>query len=173
MAIIQEDIVDIDLNRGTVFRSFLNHSIGEADWKGNRYGFRCLRGSEQESVAGFSCIGYFIRADGNTIVISGTVEGNKAYVDLPETCYAVEGGFTLAIKLSDGTQTGTIRIVDGTVVNTSNGSIIDPGSVVPDLTDIMAVIGRIEAAAEEIEKIHISNQQISGTRYRIVVTIEE
>lgn len=170
MAIYREDIVDIELESGTVFRSFMNKAIGEGDANGNRFGFRCLRNGEPVSLIGSAVIGHFIQADGNTVQINGTIEGDTAYVSLPATCYAVEGQFTLAIKLSGGGVVGTIRMVDGTVVNTTNGAVIDPGSVIPDLSDYLAVVEDAEEAAETVLGFSVTAELISGTDYNIVVT---
>lgn len=171
MNIYREDIIDIELESGTVTRSFMNKAIGEGDIKGNRYGFRCLRNGVPISLNGSTIIGHFTRADGNTIVISGgAVTGDTAFITLPEACYAVEGNFTLAIKLISGGETGTIRIVDGTVISTTNGTIIDPGNVVPDLSDYLAAVEAAEDAAEIINGISITAELISGEDYNIIVS---
>lgn len=170
MAIYREDIIDIELESGTVARSFMNKSIGEGDADGNRFGFRCLRNGEPVSLAGSAVVGHFIRADGNTIQLNGEVNGDTAFVSLPDTCYAVEGQFTLAIKLSGGGVTGTIRMVDGTVVNTTNGAVIDPGGVIPDLADYLAAVEDAEEAAETVFGFSVTAELISGSDYRIVVT---
>lgn len=170
MAIYREDIVDIELESGTVFRSFMNKSIGEGDENGNRFGFRCLRNGEPVSLVGTAVLGHFTRADRNTVELDGTVDGNTAYVSLEKACYAVEGQFTLSIKLSGGGVVGTIRMVDGTVVNTTNGAVIDPGSVIPDLSDYLAVVEDAEEAAETVFGFNVTTELISGEDYRIVVT---
>ena len=169
----REDIVNIELETGTVHRTFLNHAVGEGDLFANRFGIKCFRDGQEVSMAGNSCVGFFIRADGTTLVIQGGIVGSKAYVTLPEAAYAVEGNFTLAVKINDGHATTTMRIVDGTVVNTTLMPISDPATVVPDLSTLLEVIERAEDAADEIAAIHITNQQIEGTRYRIIVTKEE
>lgn len=170
MAIYREDIVDIELESSTVFRSFMNKAIGEGDAGGNRFGFRCLRNGEPVSLLGTAVIGHFIRADGDTVELTGEVDGDTAFVTLPATCYAVEGQFTLAIKLSGGGVTGTIRMVDGTVVNTTNGAVIDPGGVIPDLADYLAAVEDAEEAAETVFGFSVTAELISGSDYRIVVT---
>lgn len=173
MAIYKEDIVDFDLETGTVHRSFSNKIIGEGDVLGNRYGVRCYRNGQPESLVGSTVIGQFIRADGNTITINGGyITGNTAYVTLPEACYAVEGNFTLIIKLEGGGVTGTIRVVDGTVINTTNGNMIDPGNVIPDLSDYLAVIEDAEEAAETIYGMTVTANLISGEDYDITVVKE-
>ena len=139
MALYHEDIVNIELTGGTVNRTFMSHTIGSGDEDANRFGVRLFRNGEAENVGG-GCTGYFIRADGETVVITGAVSGNLAYVTLPETCYAVEGNFTLAIKCTGGSVTGTMRIVDGTVARTTSSTIVDPGTLVDDIEDLIDAI---------------------------------
>ena len=171
MAYYREDIGDIELESGSVFRSFNNKMIASGDVSGNRYGVRLLKGGEPVSMTGAACVGYFIRADGITLVINGAVSGGVAYVELPAAAYAVGGNFTLAVKVSGTGFAETMRIVDGTVVLTTTGAISDPSSEVPSLADLMAVISRAETAAAAIDNISVASTQISGTRYKIAVTI--
>lgn len=166
-----EDIIDIDLSTGTIHRSFMNHILGEGDAKENRYGVRVFRNGEPVSLSMCPIIGYFMRSDGTSVVIEGVAtQGNVCYVTLPAACYAVEGQFTLAIKVTGGGVIGTMRIVDGTVVSTAEGTLVDPGSVIPDLSDYASMVSQAENIAEEISEIVIENEQIVGTRYRIKVT---
>ena len=145
MAIYKEDIVSIDLENGTIHRSFLRHSIGGGDKLANRFGVRVFRNGQPEALSGY-CKGYFIRSSGETIVISdGTISSNVAYVTLPETCYAVEGVFSLAIKVINGSETVTMRIVDGVVSRTSSGSAVDPGTIIPSVEAMLAEIEAAEA----------------------------
>lgn len=173
MSIQNENIIDIQMDSGTVHRSFCDKVICEGDSNANIYGFRCLRGNEPVSLTGCTCMGFFVKPDKTTVVIDGEVDGDTAYVTLPATCYAVIGTFSLAIKLSGGEVSGTIRIVDGTVADTTTDSVIDPGGVVPSLDALLAVIGRAEAAAETIESLVIEAEQISGDEYRLIVSTSE
>lgn len=143
----REDIVDIELTGGSIHRSFAQHAIGGGDEAANRFGIRTFRNGEPENING-SVFGLFIRADGGTVAIeSGTVEGNVAYVTLPSACYAVEGCFTLAIKVTGTNMTGTMRIVDGMVSRTSTDATVDPGTILPSIDDL------IEAINEAVESI--------------------
>lgn len=157
MAIRQIDIIDIDLERGSYHRGFLNHAIGTNDIYGNRFGVRLFQHGEPVDVEYASCIGYFMRADGDTVVINGGLSASDGTlsIKLPQSCYAVEGNFTLAIKITNtdihGAVTSTMRVIDGTVVNTTTGEVIDPGTIVPELTvaAIVAKISECEAAAQQ------------------------
>lgn len=149
MAIYKEDLVDIELETGSIFRNFLNQTIGEGDKAENRFGIRAFRNGEPENLEGATCIGYFIRPIGGTVVIDGgVVSGNTAYITLPQACYVYEGNFSLAIKLVGTNITGTMRIVDGVVLNTTTETLIDPGSVIPDISDLLALIEDAESAIQ-------------------------
>ena len=171
MAHYREDIINIELENGTVFRSFNNKVIGTGDAAGNRYGIKLMRKNEPVSMIGAACVGFFIRPDGITLVINGEVTNGIAYVELPAAAYAIEGNFTLAIKVTGTGFAETMQIIDGTVVTTTTGVILDPASEIPSLEDLMAVISRAEEAVETINDFSITAIKISGTRYKIAVTI--
>ena len=172
MAQYREDILDIELESGNVHRSFLNHMIGAGDAAGQRFGVKLKRNGEPVSMAGAACVGYFIRPDGITLVINGEISNGIGYIELPEAACAVEGGFSLAIKISGTGFENTIRIVDGTIVKTTTGTINDPSGQIPSLADLLAVIEQAEEAAADIDGISITETVISGTRYKITVTKE-
>lgn len=151
MAVYHEDIVDIDLNGASLFRSFASNPIGLGDINGHRYGVHVLRNDTVVNLTGVSCVGYFIRSGhADTVTINGTVNAGNgiAYVTLSQACYAYEGAFSLVIKLVGGGVTGTMRIVDGMVVKTTTGNIIDPGHVVPTLTELLAQIDQMRIATD-------------------------
>lgn len=172
MTLYHADIVDIDLECGTVHRSFTNRSIGEGDILANRFGVRLHRGGKLINAGGATCMGYFIRHGlGDTVVINGgAFSGSEVWVQLPASCYAIDGAFTLVIKLVGGSITGTMRIVDGTIVDSMIGSPVDPGAVIPDISDLLAVIGRAETAAATVGEFAVYAEQIDGDEYRIVVS---
>ena len=162
------DMVDVELKSGSVFRSFLNRNIGEGDVYGNRYGVKILNNGEPVDMNGAACVAYFIRADGVTLVIAGETGDSMASVLLPPACYAVEGSFTLAIKVAGTGFSGTMRIIDGTVCNVTTGQINDPSSEVPSLASYEEWVIRAEEAPAAM--IDIVPSLISGTRYQLAVT---
>jgi hypothetical protein len=173
MALYKNDIINIDLEKGTINRTFVNKAVGEGDKNGERYGVRVFRDGAPVSLNGCTVTGYFVRANGTSIILSGNKDGNLAYVTLTQGCYAVGGNFTLAIKITGGGVTGTVRIVDGTVVNTVEGTVVDPGGIVPDLEELTAVAWQAEDAAEAIAAFIVTEELISGTDYRLIVDVEE
>ena len=114
------DLVDIDLNRDGLIRGSLNHVLGKDDDTENQFGVRVYRDGKPVDVSGATVTGYFTNSAGTRTVISSgnSASGNIAYVTLPDDCYEVGGRFTLAIRLTEGGVTSTLRIVDGTIENT-------------------------------------------------------
>ena len=155
MANYREDIVNIDLECGTLHRSFLQHAIGEGDELANRFGVRVFREKTPVQLVG-TCSGYFIRADGATVPLTnGVITGNVAYVTLTENCYAVEGVFALAIKITNGSEKVTLRIVDGIVSRTSTDAAVDPGTIIPSVEAL------IEAIDEAVASIPLDYSELS------------
>ena len=151
MAIYKSDIVDINLNSGTIHRSFLGRAIGMADNKGDQFGIRAYRDGEYVDLTGMTVQGFFRDSHGNNIAITtgNLISGNVAAVTLPQACYNYEGAFTLAIKLIGGGVTGTVRIVDGTVANTNTTGAVAPTETVPTYQEILAVYDEMLDALEE------------------------
>lgn len=162
-----DDIVDIDLSTGTVHRSFVNHVICEGDARHNRYGARLYRNGTELDLTDAQVTGYFIRPDGSTVVIDGgTLDGgNLALVRLPQSCYAYTGNFTLAIKIHKNQLTGTVRIVDGTVVDTTTGTVVDPGRTIPDIDALLAAMAAAEAAG--VSYTGANGVQLTGNKFEL------
>lgn len=82
--------------------------------------------------------GFFVRADGNTVMVEGTAEGNFALVTLTEECYAYEGDLKGIMQISDDTSTITISALLFRVRSGYTTEIIDPGEIVPSLDDLLS-----------------------------------
>ena len=158
MAIYREDIISIELESGSVNRSFLNHSIGKGDMKANRFGVSIVRNGENVALSGCACEGFFIAPDGENILIFGSaytgISGNKAWVDLPQACYNEEGQFTLAIKVIGGGITGTMRIIDGVVNNTGVDDPVAPTETVPTYQEILALYNEMVENVGDITSLY-------------------
>lgn len=150
----RSDIIKVDLSR-QLLRTNAGEILAMGDDCANRFGADLVRNGLPVNVDGCMVIGYFIRPDGYTCMIQGVAEGSMAYVDLPEACYTSEGVFSLAIKLKSEEMNCTLRIIDGYLRRTETGIYVDPGTVVPDIADLLLQIERMEqgtaAAAEAAE----------------------
>lgn len=143
--IYRASIARVELD-GDLVREHAGSLLATGDKLANRYGVEVYRGGKAVSIAAMALVGYFIRPEADTVVINGTTSGNTGYVELPQSCYTQEGAFTLALKLSGGDVVQTVRILDGRIVLTQDGDLIDPGETVPTLDDILGQIAACEAA---------------------------
>ena len=150
MAIYLQDIVDINLNGGMIHRNFKSVSIGTGDKNANRFGMRVNRDGVPVDLTNVSCQAIFQDPQGNNIALTsyGTIDGNMAFVTLPQACYTYEGRFCLSIKLIGGGVTGTMRIVDGVIDNTHSGSTVAPTGSVPTYQEIIAQYDAMVAATQ-------------------------
>ena len=173
MSIQNEKFIDVDLKKGTLFRSFALNLLGDGDISGDRLGVRIFDNGEPADLSGTECVCLFIRPDGITLLLEGTVSGNTAYIDLPQAAYAKAGQIKLTIKLMNANGMNSVCMIDGTVVDTTTGEVSDTAEVIPSLADFMSEITRAEDAIDAINALTVEAVQIEGTRYAIEVTKEE
>ena len=106
------------------------------------------RGAEEMDLSGASAQGYFIRADGYTVPITGAISGNIVTLALSEGCYYVVGNFNLIIKVSIGESRKSVFWGNGYVVRSMTDAIVDEENVIPSLDELLAQISAAESAAK-------------------------
>lgn len=111
----------------------------------HRFAISCTKEGQSVTLTG-SVTGRFIRADGQTVLLTGSVSGGVAYVTLPQACYIVPGRFIMAIFNVANGATTTIYAAAGNIARTQTGTIIDPGSVIPKIDDLLAEIEAMRQA---------------------------
>lgn len=126
----------------------LDGNIFSGDNKGNLIGVEVYRGKESVNLSGV-CIGYFMRADGTTILLDGELDGNKAHVTLNNSCYAVAGQFSLVLK--NGAT--TIAACTGRVYRCSTDVIEEGESTLATIEDLLAQLDKIAFAEREIDPV--------------------
>lgn len=106
-----------------------------------------FNGGEELDLSSAQVNGYFIRADGYTVLITGTTAKNTVSLTLSESCYAVVGQFSLAVKIKIGDKRKTVFAGYGYVARSTTDAIIDPGARIPSLDELLAQIDAAESAA--------------------------
>ena len=98
-------------------------------------------------LTGATATAYFTRGDGNTVMLVGTAEGNVCAYTMMSTCYAVPGPLRCVLKVFSST-IGTVTLLDKIVQVRQGvgGSIIDPGTAIPSLEQLLAAVPAAEAA---------------------------
>ena len=110
-----------------------------ADQEANRIGAIVYMGGEPYALAG-TCTGTAIRADGTTVPMQGTVDGNQAYITLIPDCYAIEGSIQIFVKITIGDVVATLAAAVGTVRLTETEAVIDPGEIIPSVSALITSI---------------------------------
>ncbi len=115
------------------------------DHKANRCGAIVKQNGAPLSLGG-NCAGTAILGDGSTVPLTGTIDGNQAYVELDNACYSVEGPITVHVKWADGALATTLISFFGTVEITETGVVIQPSDPIPDLAQLMTSIEAMQTA---------------------------
>ena len=127
----------VDLEKGPAIKQL--HQMFMGDKAANRIGAYLFQGDVAVSPGG-SCSGTAILNDGSTVALTGTVAGNEIYIDLPPGCYAVPGPIQVYVLWTNGTVMTTVVAGFGTVTRTETGTIIDPGTIIPSVEQLISDI---------------------------------
>ena len=131
-----------------ITRHALRDILGGQDDQAHRFDVTVKSGGAEVDLTGANVTGYFIRADGATVILTGGDENGSAYVVLNDSCYAVPGRFSFAMKVQVGDVRHTVLWYEGSVGQTSTDSLVDPDNVVPSLEELLAQISAAEQAAD-------------------------
>ena len=121
---------------------------------GDLIGVRILRsGAASDELDGKTVTGFLIRPDKQTVAISGTSAGGSVSVILPQEAYAYEGQCQLVIRVTSSGVKIPVFAGYATIGLTSTDEVIDPGSLLPDLEDLLAALDDIEDATAAAQAV--------------------
>lgn len=126
----------------------LKSLYASGDKNAHTFELSLYRGAEEIDLSGANALGYFIRADGHTISISGETNGNIVTLTLSEGCYYVVGDFHFVIKVSIGEIRKAVFYGVGYVTRSATDAIVDEENVIPSLDELLAQIAATESAAK-------------------------
>lgn len=126
----------------------LKSLYASGDKNAHTFELSLYRGAQEIDLSGASAQGYFIRADGYTVPITGAISGNVVTLTLSESCYYVVGNFNLIIKVSIGESRKSVFWGNGYVVRSMTDAIVDEENVIPSLDELLAQIAAAESAAK-------------------------
>lgn len=164
----------------------LNGNVFSQDNEGNLIGVEIFDNGEPAVISG-TVSGTVIRADGGTVAISsGTLSGNKCSIVLPSAAYAVPGLISIVIKLTSGDAVTTVCAVVAMCYRSSTDIGVDPGTIMPDITALIATINDaianipsdydalvkdVKSISDEIKSriFHYGVTSVSGWTEKIIV----
>lgn len=132
-----------------ILRETLRPPLFAGDCEAHRFAVCVTRDGAPIDLTGCEAAGYFIRADGATVLLRGSAEGDTAAVTLDRACYEIPGCFSLVLRVT--TPAGarlTVLALQGTVARTSTDAVVDPAQVIPSLDDLLAQIAALESATD-------------------------
>ena len=159
-----ETILKSDLKKGVQVVP-LTGNLFSADNGGNKITVEILDNGSPAEVTG-NVTGYVIREDNQTVVIEGSLEENKASIVLPSSAYVVVGKVSIVVKVG----TATVGACTAFVYRTTTDTVIDPGTVVPSLAELLQKIADCEAATAEANNV---NATMSKTGRVSTITITD
>lgn len=98
--------------------------LATGDELANRLGAEVYHNGQPVDLSGYTVEGEFVRTGTDTIKLNGTIEGNKAYVDLIENCYYYDGTYTLTVKLCKNGFKQSLVIFAGLIESTMTDNIV-------------------------------------------------
>lgn len=148
---------EIDLQTGTTqTRVWPNTLMEVGDKNSHEWRVAVKDGGQSVSLNSGEAVGYFVRHDGATVPVNGSVSGNVASVIMPASAFAVPGELTAIMKISLGGAILTAAVARFNVRGDITATVIDPGTAVPNLQELVtaaeactqAAAAALEAAAE-------------------------
>lgn len=156
MSVQTNHYYSIDLDRGPVW-DVLRAPIYVLNARADVFRLTITTAGVAEDLTDASCKAWFIRADGVTVPIDGSISGSKATVALPANCYAVQGRFELSIDLISGSITHTVLHVSGTLMRTRTDSLTSGGSGVQSFDELLAAVGATQKNDRKANLLDNSN----------------
>lgn len=133
---------------GAILPEFMPGLLYMNENQAHKFVITCTRGGSAVTLTG-GITGRFMRADGQTILLSGSISSGKANLTLPQSCYIVPGRFTMAIFNVVGNAVTTIYALTGNVARTQTDTLVDPGNTVPTIDNLLAEIDAMRQATAD------------------------
>lgn len=141
-----------DLNKPTTIEP-LAHVLAMGDSQGDMFQVAVTNGSIPLDISFGACTGWFVRLeegkkieDCSTVALTGSVSSNVATIILPEACYVTPGRFIFTMYVTLSGVRHAVYISEGLTARTSTTAIVDPGHNIPDINELLAKLGEMEAA---------------------------
>ena len=127
---------------------FLQGTLYATENQAHEFILHATQGGEAVTLSG-TVTANFIRPDNETVVMQGTVEDGAAHVTLAQSCYTQTGRFTLTVFVTIDQVKTALYCLTGNVKQTTTDTIVDPGNVIPDISDIIAEYAAMQQAVTD------------------------
>lgn len=121
----------------------LEGNLFSADSGGNLIGVEVYDNGQPASLSG-AVTGYILRADGTTVILTGTLSGNKASIVLPSSAYVIIGWESIVIKVG----TTTVGACMAYVYQTTTDELVDPEHIIPSIEELYEMIEECDSVVD-------------------------
>lgn len=122
-----ETWLNCDLAEGVLVTPLAGNVFSQ-DKLANKIGVIVTKNGEPVTLTG-DVQGTIIRADETSVVVTGELSGNRAWIVLPQTAYAVVGAIQITIRIIETNTKYTIGACSGYVHRSMTDAIVDDGSL--------------------------------------------
>lgn len=148
MPVTHEIWLKTDLKRPITVQT-LHGLLFSADNQGDKVGFEVYEDGVPVTLSGV-ITGYIIKANNETVVVSGSFDGNRAWIVCPANAYDAIGPIYIAIKNRASAATTAVTTTLGMcttyVQRTATGDIVTPTYKIIDVATIASMITQMETA---------------------------
>jgi hypothetical protein len=148
MPVTHEIWLKTDLKRPITVQP-LHGLLFSADNQGDKVGFEVYDNGNPVTLSGV-ITGYIIKNNGETVIVSGSFDGNRAWIICPANAYDAIGPIYIAIKNRASTAstaiTTTLGMCTTYVERTATGEIVTPTYKIIDAATIASMITEMETA---------------------------
>ena len=118
-------------------------------------------------LSGYAASAYFIRADGNTVIASGSISQNTVNVELPQSCYSVPGVVKGVLKITKTGSTVTVGAIKFSVSTSTTDTLVDPEHIVPSIEELLSILAEIDQIADaEQERVEAEQGRVAAEEAR-------
>lgn len=135
---------------GPVLPEFMAAPLYNQENQAHQFVITTTREGAEEALTG-TVQGRFIRPDGSTVLLTGSISAGRAVVTLPQAAYYQVGRFIMSIMSVADSKVTVIYAATGHIARSLTGTTVDPGSVVPDITQLLAEIDEMREATAAAE----------------------
>lgn len=135
---------------GPVLPEFMAAPLYNQENQAHQFVITTTREGAEEALTG-TVQGRFIRPDGSTVLLTGSISAGRAVVTLPQAAYYQVGRFIMSIMSVADSKVTVIYAATGHIARSLTGTTVDPGSVVPDITQLLAEITEMREATAAAE----------------------
>jgi len=136
--------LDCYLNQPVKVR-YLQGNLFTSDNNAHKVGVKVYSSADTPASLSGTVSADIVRSDGVTITQSGTLSGNQCSVTIPAAAYAVPGTVVISIKLTDNSVVTTLGVFACEIYDATQGSILDPGTIIPSIESLIIAIERAVA----------------------------